>query len=318
MFQWLSKQKDHHVVVLDKGGIVYKDIVSLDKKIDVVLLPSFYWFVEKKLPIRFAFQAKEYLPSIFESLTTSAKLSYLAIQKEDIFWLFAYDDQDILKALEKENINISNVKKVYFAQNVFNDVAIDLDNNYSLININGILTRIPSTLAANGKKISQISKNNFNLTKGISLKRYKSFIGESFLYKLIIPIILIILLYVVDTAQLLYVNKNLLQQKNEIFSKYNLPNTTFQNKSILMQLKNTYKIQKNLRNFIETIMSAPYGTHGFITLFKINQKSSVLSIKLAKASDVNIFKNYFKQKLTIGNIKSIVVRNSILTVEFNL
>ena len=318
MPQWLSKQKDHHIVVLDKNGVIYKDTITLNEKIDIVLLPSFYWFIEKKLPVKFTFQTKEYLPSIFESLTTSAKLSYLAIKKEDFYWLFAYDDQEILKALEKENIDISKVERVYFAQNVFNDMAIDLENNYSLVNIDGILTRIPSTLVSGSKKISQISKNDFNLTKGISLKRYKSFIGENFLYKLITPLVLIILLYIIDTAQIWHTNKNLLQQKNEIFSKYNLPNTTFQNRSILAQLENTYKVQKNLRNLIKTVMSAPYSPNEFITSFKINQKNSVLCIKLENPSDANIFKNYFEQKLIVGNIKSMSVHNSILTVEFNV
>jgi len=318
MFRWLSSQKDQNIIILDKNSMIHIGTLLSDKKINVILSPSYYWFVEKKLPIKFTFQAKEYLPSIFESLVTSKNLSYLAIQKEDTFWLFAYDDEEIIQALENEGINISDIEKVYFAQNIFNDGAIDLENNYSLINIKGTITRIPSTLVSPEKQVCKIAKNEFNLTNGITLKRYKSFIDEKILYKVMMPLSLLILLYTVETAKIWYINKNLSQQKEEIFSKHNLPNTTFQNRSILDGLENIYKKQKNLREFIRVILSAPYHPNEYIELFTLDKNSATLYIKLAKISDANIFKNYFEQRLTVGKVKSMSVKSSILTVGFGL
>lgn len=319
MFRWLSSQKDKNIIILDKNSIIHKDTLSSDKKINVIVSPSYYWFVEKKLPVTFAFQAKEYLPSIFSSLTTSAHLSYFAVEKEDTYWLFAYDDQEIIKALEDGGINISDIEKIYFAQNIFNgDEAIDLENNYSLVNIKGTITRIPSALVKSKKNISQILNNELKMTNGIVLKRYKSFIDEKILYKVIIPLSLLIVLYSIETVKIWHNNKNLVQQKEEIFSRYNLPNTTFQNRSILERLENIYKKQKNIRNFISIILSAPYRSNEFIKSFTLGKNSAKLHIKLAKTSDADIFKNYFEQRLTTGNVKSMRVKSSILIVEFIL
>ncbi len=318
MFQWLSRQKDYNVIILDKNSILPKGTVLSEKKINVVLSPSYYWFIEKKLPIKFTFQAKEYLPSIFESLTPSGKLSYLAIPKGDTFWLFAYDDQKIIKALEDNGINISNVEKIYFAQNVFSKDAIDLENDYSLVDIKGTITRVPTALVNVQKYLSKIPKNEFVLTNGVNLKRYKSFIDEKILYKVFIPLSLLILLYAVEIVKLWHINKNLSEQKEKIFSQYNLPSTTFQNRSILERLENIYKKQKNIREFISVVLSAPYRSNEFIKLFSLDKNSATLRIKLAKISDADIFKNYFEQRLSVGNIKSMSVNSSILTVEFTL
>jgi hypothetical protein len=290
MFQWAYNKKLGNIVILDKNGI-FGDIHNKNR-FEIILTPSFYWFTKKNLPIKFTFQAKEYLPSIFEELGIKDDHSYAIVKKEDGFWLFAYSDQVINEALEKYGINPSQVNKIYFAQNVLKSKKpIDLGNGWILANIDGVLSRVPSNLFREKIKVKENILKEIELKNGVELKRYTTYIDEKTVKKLILPIFLLTLLYLTQTFILHRENQKLKQQKDKIFSKYKLLSTAFQNRAVLKSLQNQNNTQDNIRRLLSVIFSMPLLNNEYIQKLDISAEKADIIIKLSDKSRAKILKN---------------------------
>lgn len=317
MALWSSK-KNSITVILDQAGIIGN--VDIDKNIDIILTPSFYWFVEREFSVKFNFQIKEYLPSIFEEFTDTQVLSYLIVPKQNgLFWLFAYDDKAILKALNNAGIDSSKVGKVYFAQNVFSKTdAIDLDNGYALISIKNGISRVPKTLINDTLLLKNIKESEPSLTKGIILKKYTNFIDENLIKKIMVPFVLIIFLEVIQVVALWRENQKLSLKKQEVFNSYNLPSTMFQNRSILKSLERKNLKQQKIRSFIDKIFKASFKTEEHLQTFEISDTKALVEIKLKNIKDAENFKDYFIKSIDFADIENIIVKDSIMRIKFKL
>ena len=317
MSLWLSK--NDNIIILDKTGIV-GDTLLLEQKMDVVLTPSFYWFVEKKLSLKFNFQVREYLPSIFEEFTNSANLSYLAVSKgDDLFWLFAYDDKTILKSLVDMGVDPSKVKKIYFAQNVFSkEKYITLNDGYMLANIESTISRVPKSCMNSKITSKEISQKVLSLQNGVTLKKYTSFIDDKLVKKFMIPLMLIVIIMGVEAISVWNKNKNLSQQSDKVFTSYNLPPTSFQNKAILSNIKIKSLKQQKVRTFMKAIFRAPLKNTEYIQMLDINEKNANISIKLKKIKNAETLKKYFMKKIDFADIQKILVKDKKMKVKFRL
>ena len=317
MFRWLSKS-GNDIVILDKKGAVGN--IFGKKIIDVVLTPSFYWFAEKKLPVKFTFQVKEYLPSIFEEFADTQGFSYQVISKGDnLFWLFAYDDKAILKAIADSGIDISKVSKIYFAQNVFSDIkSINLKNGFLLSNINGIISRVPDSFAKNIVNFSEIPKEKLSFENGVVLKKYTNFIDENLAKKIMLPLLFLVMVEGVEALSLWLRNKKLNTQKETIFKSYNLPQTSFQNRAILKTLQTKIKSQQKIRRFISILLNAPFNKEEFIEDLKLTGHKASVIIKLKDIKNTKKYKNFFLNYMNFADISKMVVKNGTLVAEFEL
>jgi len=304
MLRWIFNKKIKNIIILDKDRV----IGEFDDKnpIEVILTPSYYWFVKRKLPIKFAFQAKEYLPSIFEEFGISEKdHSYTLLKKDDEFWLYAYSDKTISKALENRGINPSMINKIHFAQNIFNSKKpIDLNNGYTLADINGTLCKIPSNLVKDRINIQDLRLEDIELDKGNELKKYSSIIDEKTVKKLLIPIFLLAVLYALQTYFLYRENLKLEKQKDEIFSKYSLLSTTFQNRAVLKNLQNKNLTQKRIRYILSVLFSMPFSKNEYIQSLDISDNQAKITIRSNDSSRLKIFKRYLLKhniKVKISN-----------------
>ncbi len=317
MFQWLSKN-GNNIILLDKKGVVGNFL--REKSLDIILTPSFYWFVEKKFSVKFAFQVKEYLPSVFEEFTDTQGLSYQVISKEDdLFWLFAYDDKAILKALTDNGIDTSKISKIYFAQNVFFDTkSIDLENGFLLSNINGIISRVPDSFAKDIVKFSEIPKEELSFENGVVLKKYTNFIDENLAKKIMFPLLLLVMVEGVEAFSIWLRNKKLNTQRETIFKSYNLPQTSFQNRAILKTLQTKIKSQQKIRRFISILFNAPFNREEFIEDLELTEHKASVTIKLKDIKDAKRYKNFFLNYMNFADISKMVVKNGTLTTEFEL
>jgi len=316
MFLQFFKEKDSNTVILDKNGLI-GDIIP-NKKIDIILSPSFYWFIEKKLPVKYPFQAKRYMPSIFEEFTQNQNLSYFAIsKKEGVFWLFAYSDREILKALEDNGIDMANINKVYFAQNIFpQNITLDMGNGFMLCDIDGYILRVPKTFIKQSISVSDILQKDLDFSRGIVLKKYRGFIQEKLLYKIILPIALLALLFGVESFWLWQKNKQLIHKKESIFTSYGLEPTSFQNKAILSNLKTKNTKQQNIRYFMSNILKLPLQSGEYIKNIDINKDKIILQIKLKNPSNIKKYKDFFKKMIDIVTIVQMNIQNDTLNIEF--
>lgn len=317
MFQWLSKS-GNNIIILDKKGVVGN--ILGEKSIDIILTPSFYWFVEKKFSVKFTFQIKEYLPSIFEEFTDTQGLSYQVISKEDeLFWFFAYDDKAILKALTDNGIDTSKISKIYFAQNVFFDTKpIDLENGFLLSNINKIVSRVPNIFIKDSIKFREFPKEKLSLENGTILKRYTNFIDENLAKKVMLPLLLLVAIEGVEAFSLWYRNKKLNAQKETIFKSYNLPQTSFQNRAILKTLQAKIKSQQNIRKFLSILFNAPFDKNEYIEDLELKDKKASITIKLQNVKNAIKYKNFFLNYLSFADVSKMVVKKGTLVVEFKI
>ncbi len=319
MFQWLSKSKRKNVLLLDKEGIVNEGSF-VEGKIDIVLTPSFYWFVKKKLPVKFNFQVKEYLPSIFEEFTNTDDLSYYVIKKNDLSWLFAYDDKVILESLKKNGIDISDVDKIYFAQNVFvEDSAVDLKNGYILVGIDGVISRIPADFVEKDSiTLSDALKDKVSFKDGVVLKKYASIVDEKIVKKIMIPLFLIVFVEATEALKVWRENKNLENSGSKIFSKYSLPPTSFQNQAILSSLKKKNLEQEKIRELANILFKAPFLKGEYIAKLNISKNRANIKIKLLNNLRAKKFKNYLLKFSDLITIKKIVVKNSVADIRISI
>lgn len=318
MFQWLYKKRANNIIILDKDRAIYNG--DIKNGFDVVITPSFYWFTKRVLPVKFVFQVKEYLPSIFEEMDAPANLSYQVIKKDDEFWLFGYDDASIVEELKKQHIDPSLAHKIYFAQNVFdkND-TVDIGNGYKLINIQDTVSKVPSSLTTKeGKDAKDFIKNGVKLENGVVLKRYKNVVDEKIIRKVMIPLIIIIALQIAQLIKIYIDNKKLTSQRENIFTKYDLPPTTFQNRAILSRLKQKSTKQNAIREFLSMIFQLPLQRKEYVSKIEISSNRAKISIKLTNSSRAEIFKNYLLKTHKFQDLDKIVVKDGLMSAEVTL
>lgn len=304
------KKSKKSIIILDKNSIIGK----ISDKNEIILTPSFYWVAKRKLPIKFAFEAKKYMPSIFEEIAPPGKYSYFAIKEDDEFLLFAYDDKKIIDALEKSGIPLNSVSGVYFAQNELRDVLpIDLENGFALDLIEGIATRVPANLVKNPKKIENL---DIPLKYKINLKRYSHIVDESGIKKIAVPLMVLIIAFGGEAIYFHNIANKIEKKANLVFEKYNLPSTKLQNRAIYGNLKRVALTQNSIRDFFYKITSMPLRKDEEVKVVDLSEKKADVKIVLSNQNRVNFFKRYFlNSKL---DVQKIIVDGNIAKVEFNI
>ncbi|MCK4441951.1 MAG: hypothetical protein KAU90_08080, partial [Sulfurovaceae bacterium] len=122
--------------------LVYRDMESISTKdnIDIILTPQFYYFLQEELGIKFAYQAKQIAPSLFEEYLDEQKEYQYYVYKCDNYWcFFAYDIEEITSFLETKGLKKHQIGKIFFVQELskYLDKAISLGNTTALKSIDG-------------------------------------------------------------------------------------------------------------------------------------------------------------------------------------
>ena len=303
---YLKPQKN--IIILDKDTI----IGNISDKNEIILTPSFYWVTKRELPIKFTFEAKKYMPSIFEEIIPSGKYSYFAIKEDKEYLLFAYEDRKIFEALER--FGISNVTGIYFAQNELKDfLPLDLENGFALDLVDGIVTRVPTNIVKNPKRVENL---NIPLKHKITLKRYFHIVDESVVKNLAIASVVLITVFIVESIYFHKESQDIESKAGEVFKKYNLPPTNLQNRAIYSNLYEIAKYQKDLREFLYKVTKISLRSDERVENIDIDGKEANIEITLSNQNRIEYFKNYFlSQNL---DIKKIEVYDKSIKVEFNI
>lgn len=225
------------------------------KKINIILSPSLYWVQKLSLPIKYVREVKKLLPSIFEDVLPDGNYSYGAYKSDDMFFVFAYEDKKILKLLNENGISIADVQSIHFAQSEFIelDSAVKINEAQSLY-LKGELLIVAPTIWF--KDVKRMDLDEINLSNNrIKLQQYGHIVKTSSLYKIAIllsSLIIIIFIESVITSQKI---SKIDEERDELFSKYKLKATMFQNRSLLKKYKNVYVKQTKLREYISYFLT---------------------------------------------------------------
>lgn len=308
--QFFSKLKDMlNNFQKSSSKIIFADNeyikLNFDEKYDIILSPSYYWVKKEKLPVSYTYQAKSYASAIFEGSIPKGNYNFLAQKKGEYFILFAYNDLDILQMLERIGIKSTQISKVYFAQSEFESInePILLNENEALAKNDDILIKLPAKFLHNGISLKEAISSTQRSKNYINLSKFSQVIEPKSLYKALVALTILIVLY---SAQFISLNNALKEQtktQSEIYTKYKLPKTSIQLNSMIKNLENTAKKQKNLRNAIHEVLKTPLEKDEYLLELKQDSNKIELSYKLKSNENATKVKKYLEKNFKLSSAK---------------
>lgn len=285
MFSKFNKPLD--TIFLDASS----DNFHLDDNVNVILSPSLYWVKRVKLPVKYLRELKPLIPSLFEDILPDGNYSYSAYKEGEEFFIFAYQDKEIIKVLNQKGIQTSQVKNVYFAQSELASLeeALFINEEQSLCVKNEMLVLLPSDWVSESKKFDF---NTLNLSKNfVRLKQYGHIVNDKSLYKLItIASVLLAVIAIEYIMTSMKVSENEKLQES-LFAKHSLKPTMMQNRSMLRSYEATHDQQAKIRDYMSGLLTVQLEGSQKISLIYLKRNKLVAEFDgVARGSEVKLAK----------------------------
>ena len=145
--------------------------VTLEHSVEIILTPEFYTLIREELDIKFAYQAKQIAESLFDDYLDAKEYQYHVTKTEGAWYFYAYNIEEIENFIESIGIEKHRVSKIYFAQELKNELEepIQLSNATILQTIEGMVTLIPSRLMDPNVSLKTVNLKTVKLNSGISM-----------------------------------------------------------------------------------------------------------------------------------------------------
>jgi len=281
---------------------------------DVILSPQFYWVKKVELPVKRVSQALSLAESVYANSLPAGDFAFEASKSGEEFVIIAYDKEKISQVLKEKFIKNAKVSGIYFAQNEFSELdgCCGIDQNNSLINLNGLVLQVPRVCTESRKEITSYLENKKLSRNKISLGAFESSVVDAKeFYLLAAGVAILFASFVMDTINYKSEISSLEKQRVELVSKYDLPQTSIQLASIKKSLTKTFTTQKKIRDALFGVNSVKLKKGEFIESIKANSKETVIVIKV----DSNNREQEIKRELSKTiNVKSTNVENDNLTI----
>lgn len=275
-------------------------IQTIDK-IDIILSPEFYWVRVFEIPVKNIMQARHVLPTLFEDiLENTTELSYQVLKLENNKYLcFAYINKKIYEAIKNSGISLSLVNGIYFAQNECKGYEqFKSENKNFLYTDDGILIKVPSSLASNSVELSETIDSIILSSNKVNIKLYNNVLSTKQIYSIISVLVIVSIMNIyklIDYQNEVEILDNKIE-KIKIESK--LPNSLIQTNSILKSNNKKIKNEKIKREFLEYIFINPS-----LKLKKITLNRDIITLIVTNLDKKSIEK-YISKKYKILSINN--------------
>lgn len=264
-------KKQHKILFLDPNY----DTVCPDEKVDIILSPSLYWIKKISLPLSSLREVKTLLPSIFEDTLPEGIYSYSVYKSNDdsMFYAFAYEDKKILDVIAQNNIPMTNIGSVHFAQSELHNIehAMKIDDNQCLYIKDSIVVLVPSSWV---KEKEELDLNSISLSKHkITLQQFAHIIDYKSLYGVISVLVILIILGFSELLITTQRSQDIVTNTDEIFIKDDLKPTMFENESILKRYEKTHKVQTKFREYLAQILALKLNKNETMTLLSLKNRT---------------------------------------------
>jgi hypothetical protein len=154
--------------------LVHKDMqnVTINENVDIIITPQFYTFLKEELGVKFAYQAKQIAPSLFDDyLDRNKEYQFFVYKCEDYWCFFAYDIDEIVSFLETKGVQKYQIGKIFFTQELapYLDKALDLGKRLALKSIDNITTIFPKRLLGENYQYQDLDLQKLSLNRGVSI-----------------------------------------------------------------------------------------------------------------------------------------------------
>ncbi len=279
---------------------------ATDERLNIILSPSYYWFKSEKLPVKYVSQAQSLAPSQFDTVIPTGDYKYMAIKKEDLFWLFAYNEALIVQKLKNLNIKPSQIEAFYFAQNEFEalSVPVEVDDEKVLVKNDGVISMMPRSYVDETTKLES-SIDNIVLSKHkVNLNLFQNnVLDEKWIYRFSAVSIAFIILFL---ASYLILKSDLKKQRTQQYTltkKYELPQTSFQLKSLMRSLTSKESRQIKLRHDLKALFSLKLQKGEYVKKFEMKEKSAQYEIVLNEPKNAERIKKSLEKTFKISSAK---------------
>ena len=301
---------------MDKNNrlFIHRDMkpVTVLNSVEIILTPQFYTFLRENLEIRFAYQAKQIAESLFDDYLDGSKSYQYHVYKCQNDWcFFAYNIEEIDTFLESIGIERHRVSKIYFAQQLEEQLTepIKLSETQVLQTIDGTVTLIPAKLMkANTTYNRAFNLTEQKLTSGISMgASLDSFI--SLKETIILSSLFLILgtVFIIEGSRIKSSISTNEETLSKLFQQYPKYTSLRLRENILSKYKPIDKNERIKRQYVQDISKLLSGESQLEDL-ELTTKTITATIKTANSNIANQVKRNAKAK----NFKT---SNNALTVK---
>ena len=300
------KSKSERIFVDTSSSVAHSEI-----SYDVILSPAFYWVKKESLPVKHLRDVKKLLPSIFEDFLPEGHFSYYAYKKEDDFILYAYNDKEILEKLEAIGIKASQINKLYFAQSELENLEHPICfEEKALFVKDGLVVQLPSCMLEDSGDLN-LQEHTFS-KHSIALARYSHIADNSSIMKIVAFIAIFMLIFSAEWFMVASKTSEIEDASMQIFEKYRLKSTRFQNEAIFKKLNKTYKAQIKLREQLGIIYDLKLLESEYISTIRFEKKALNVTILVSSEQRAETIEKLLKQKHLYFTSN---YRNNSLTLE---
>ncbi len=279
--------------------------MSVEGIVDVVLSPACYWFREVMLPAKSAAQAKKLAPSYFDAIIPEGNYEYAAIEQSEQFWLFAYDPEQIAELIEQSGLKPAQIRAIYLAQTECLGLPhpYRIDDKSVLVLNEGVVSVVASRYVHAEEAIESFLSSSVRSSHklGISVHR-TGWLDEKQLRRLTVAAVLLLLVYSVNYFQLRSQFKEQLAREYALKAHYQLPETSFQLKSLISSLEGAQQRQLRLRTVFKALTQLPLAGSA-VTLLAMDAKKADLQILLKDPKDAEQIKSALEKSAKVVSAK---------------
>lgn len=286
----------------NKKILVHKDMQSLttNENIDIIITPQFYTFLKEELGVKFAYQAKQIAPSLFDDYLDSSKEYQFFVYKCKEYWcFFAYDIDEISSFLEEKGVKKYQIGKIFFSQELSNslDEAISLGDDTSLKSIDNIVTILPKRLMGVEYIYKDLDLKNISLNHGVSISSsFGSLIPLKQTIGMTILLTILGIIYIAEGNRIKGSISDDEQKEELLLSKNHKLSSSRIRESILAQYEPIDRVERVKRDTIEDI-SKLLSIKAHLKELNIDDKKISALIEADTATINQIIKNANKKNL---------------------
>ncbi len=270
---------------------------------EVILSPQYYWVKKVSLPVKRVGEAKKLAESVFEGSLPEGNYSYEVIASDDgEFILIAYDRDSITEELEKVFTQNAKVQGVRFAQYECKDLdeCCSIDDDTSLVNLNGLLVQIPRNCTDPKLKVQEYIRTIKPSSHKVKLGTLDVEVMDkrTFVY-LAAAVTLFAGAFLLEYVDYKKETGKLEETKQTLVQKYNLPATTMQLKSIQNRLTKLFHTQKKMRDILYAISKLPLLKDEYISNLDIDTKTATVEFSLKDANRAAVLKGVLSKRFKV-------------------
>jgi len=278
-------KRERAILFLDPNATEEQISLEKNERVDIVLSPALYWVKKVKLPINSLREVKKLLPSIFEDTIPEAHYSYTAYKSAEEYFIFAYEDKKIFDLLAKKGIAFANIASVRFAQSEFSTLeeSLLINEKQCMQRKDELVVLVPSSWIEEKKELdmSGLTLSNHK----IKLEQFGHIVDKSTLYKIgfvlgSLALILIVEIFITNAKK-----SEIEESREQIFAKYNLQSTLFQNRSLLERYNKIDSQQQRLREYISYFLGMRLAKEQKIE--RLELKNGVLFVNISGVQTPN-------------------------------